>query len=452
MRYFKITLFVYMCSFFYTESHAQEKNKPWLISVGINSVDNRIPTNIGGLFEDYFGLEEDQNVLLAISTFSASKYLKNGFSVGVNASINEIEKEFGKEEGDSEDFFFAAGVNLRYDVNELVGETGWFDPFVSLGVNYTSIEDDNDYRVGIGYGFHTWFNESLGLTFASSYNHNFERTGNDYFQHSLGVSFRFGVKDMDGDGVSDKKDTCPNEAGLLEFNGCPDTDGDGIVNADDACPNTAGSIDLRGCPDSDGDGVANAHDACPNAAGSMESNGCPDSDGDGVLDKNDFCVRQVGPVSNNGCPWPDTDGDGVLDKNDKCIDQFGLVSNQGCPESIIKATKKIIDFKKSISFDSGKSSFKSGVANELDSVAEIMKTFSGMNFKIKGHTDSVGATAFNLNLSKARASAVKEYLVSKGVDADRLYDEGFGKERPIASNNTAKERAMNRRVEIVAIK
>ena len=450
MRYFKITLFVcfFVC---YAESHAQDEKNPWLLSVGLNSVDNRTPTSIEGSFRDYLGVDQDQNVL-AISSFSASRYLKNGFSVGVNTSINEIEKGFGKQEGDSKDFFFAVGANLRYDVNELVGETGWFDPFVSLGVNFTSIEDDDNYRVGVGYGFHTWFNESLGLTFASSYNHNFEAIGNDYFQHSLGFSFRFEGKDTDGDGVSDKKDICPNEAGLLEFNGCPDTDGDGIVNVDDACPNTAGSIDLQGCPDSDGDGVANADDACPNAAGSMESKGCPDSDGDGVLDKNDFCVRQVGPVSNNGCPWPDTDGDGVLDKNDKCIDQVGSVSNQGCPESITEVAKKIIDFKKFISFDSGKSSFESGVANELDSVAEIMKTFSGVNFKIKGYTDSTGSTAFNLNLSKARASEVKEYLVSKGVDANRLHEEGFGKERPIAPNKTAKGRAMNRRVEIVVIK
>lgn len=449
MKYLKVALLGVLSMFLCLESHAQDENNPWLISLGLNSVDNRIGKSVSSAFEDYFGLN-DQNTLFAMTTFSVNRYLKNGFSAGVEFSINEIEEGFGRD--NSEDFFFAIGANLRYDVNELVGETGWFDPFVSLKANFTSIEDDDDYRVGLGYGFHTWFNEKIGLTFESSYNHNFDETGNDYFQHSLGVSFRFGEKDSDGDGVSDPKDVCPDEAGLPKFNGCPDSDGDGIVNADDACPNAAGSIDLQGCPDSDGDGVADVNDACPNAAGSIDLQGCPDSDGDGVLDKNDNCPNEVGPRGNNGCPWPDTDGDGVLDKDDKCIDQAGPISNQGCPELSVEAVKKLSDFAKTISFNSGKFSFKAGVVKELDGVVEIMKAFSSVNFNIEGYTDSVGSDTLNLKLSKARANAVKEYLISNGIDASRLNAEGYGEERPIASNKTATGRSVNRRVEIIAIK
>ena len=62
--------------------------------------------------------------------------------------------------------------------------------------------------------------------------------------------------DSDGDGIYDKHDACPNEAGLEQFNGCPDSDGDGIEDSKDACPNSAGLAELNGCPDSDGDGIA----------------------------------------------------------------------------------------------------------------------------------------------------------------------------------------------------
>ncbi|MEW6578671.1 MAG: thrombospondin type 3 repeat-containing protein, partial [Chloroflexota bacterium] len=72
--------------------------------------------------------------------------------------------------------------------------------------------------------------------------------------------------------------------------------------------------------DSDGDGILDKDDACPGQAGPAENGGCPwpDSDGDGVLDKDDACPGQAGPAENGGCPWPDSDGDGVLDKDDAC--------------------------------------------------------------------------------------------------------------------------------------
>jgi hypothetical protein len=82
--------------------------------------------------------------------------------------------------------------------------------------------------------------------------------------------------DADGDGVADKDDTCPNEAGLAALAGCPDADGDGIADKDDTCPNEAGLAALDGCPDADGDGIADKDDTCPNEAGVAALNGCPE--------------------------------------------------------------------------------------------------------------------------------------------------------------------------------
>lgn len=68
-----------------------------------------------------------------------------------------------------------------------------------------------------------------------------------------------------------------------------------------------------------------------------------------------------------------------------------------------------------------------------------------------GHTDGVGSDEYNQKLSIRRAEAVKAYLVSKGIEANRVYTEGKGKKQPVADNKTAEGRAKNRRVEIEVV-
>jgi OOP family OmpA-OmpF porin len=68
-----------------------------------------------------------------------------------------------------------------------------------------------------------------------------------------------------------------------------------------------------------------------------------------------------------------------------------------------------------------------------------------------GHTDSIGSDAYNQKLSVRRAEAVKAYLVSKGIEANRIYTEGKGEKQPVADNKTKDGRAKNRRVEIEVI-
>ena len=237
---------------------------------------------------------------------------------------------------------------------------------------------------------------------------------------------------------------------LKEFNGCPDAVGDGVKDSDDACPNDAGLAAMNGCPDADGDGVADKDDMCPNSKGTKANKGCPDTDGDGVLDKDDKCASVAGPAANSGCPWPDTDGDGVLDKDDNCKNEVGPASNKGCPEPVItkEATDVIAFTAKSILFNSGRASFKTGVSKQLDAIADVMAKYNKATFAIGGHTDSSGPAANNLKLSEKRAMAVRDYLVRKGVAATRLEAKGFGEGFPVDSNKTRAGMANNRRVEI----
>ena len=177
-----------------------------------------------------------------------------------------------------------------------------------------------------------------------------------------------------------------------------------------------------------------------------------DTDGDGVADKDDACVDVAGPKENNGCPWPDTDGDGIADKDDKCPTVKGTAANNGCPEVTAEVIKELNNFSKAILFNSGKATIRPESNLKLEEIVKVMNNFSTANFVLEGYTDSTGSVVKNLQLSKDRAAAVKEYLVANGINADRLSSEGYGIEKPIASNKTEAGRAQNRRVEILLAK
>ena len=431
---------------------AQDSDNPWAVGFGVNAVDVRIPSDFGDYAKDYIGTS-DWNILPSISRVTVDRYLNDGFTLQLAGSLNKIETF--RTEDDMDELYWAIDANVKYDLNNLVGNTGWWDPYVYVGGGYTSLADEGEGMLNAGAGFNFWFNDNLGLNFQTGGKKEFADKVRDHFQHSIGLVFKFGGKDTDGDGVYDKDDACPEVAGLKEFNGCPDTDGDGIKDSDDACPEVAGLAALNGCPDADGDGIADKDDACPTEKGTKANNGCPDADGDGVVDGKDKCPNEAGPAANNGCPWPDTDGDGVLDKDDKCPNEAGVASNNGCPEVVIKeeAVKKLNEFARAIYFNSGKTSFRTGVTGKLDLIAGIMKEYPKANFSIQGHTDSSGSNTLNQRLSEKRAKAVLDYLITKGgIDSKRLTSAGFGEDYPIADNKTRAGRAENRRVEIKLVK
>lgn len=216
-----------------------------------------------------------------------------------------------------------------------------------------------------------------------------------------------------------------------------DTDGDGIADSDDKCPAIAGLAKYGGCPipDTDGDGINDENDKCSSVAGLAKYGGCPipDSDGDGINDENDKCPSAAGLAKYDGCPIPDTDGDGVNDEMDKCVNTAGIAENLGCPEMIFYYKK------------AGANLSAEDKVN-LDKLVEWMGRHPDLSISIEGHTSTLGATDYNQKLSEKRAQNSVKYLVSKGIDPNRLKAVGYGEQFPIGDNSTEEGRAKSRRV------
>ncbi|MFH6956421.1 OmpA family protein [Flavobacterium aquidurense] len=458
-------------------SHAQDSNNPWAISFGVNAVDTRTSSGAGsGFFDQHFSqpfaAKDNWNILPSLSYIGVSRYVGSGFSVGLQGSVNKIDKyvtfnpsapghdsrgNVVTNPGDL--MYYGIDATIKYSFQELI-KSKVIDPSLSVGGGYTFFGDSSYGTVNPGAGITFWFTDAIGLELATRYKWSVSGDREDaagvpdapsHFQHTAGLVFKFGGKDTDGDGIYDKDDACPDVAGLKQFNGCPDTDGDGIVDASDACPTEFGLAALNGCPDRDGDGVADKDDACPDVAGLKQFNGCPDTDGDGVPDKDDKCPTVAGPKENGGCPFLDADKDGVADKDDDCPTVYGPASNRGCPEVTTEALEDLKVQARAVYFNSGKATFKAGdkeTPARLDAIKEILKNYPNAKFSIEGHTDSTGSAKINDKLSKERAEAVMNALIQRGVNPENLEAKGFGSSQPVASNKTAAGKAQNRRTEI----
>lgn len=262
--------------------------------------------------------------------------------------------------------------------------------------------------------------------------------------------------DSDMDGVVDSKDNCPSTmAGIMvDANGCAkDSDNDGILDSSDKCPGTLAGVmvDAKGCAkDSDNDGVIDSNDQCPDTMTGIKVNskGCPkDSDNDGVADSYDKCPGTAtgAQVDATGCDVNrDDDNDGIVNNKDKCPGTVAgtVVDTQGCE---LKANIKL----DKVQFNTGTMVLSRESQSILEDIAQTLNNNQHLNFEIAGHTDSLGSYQSNVNLSQKRAEAVRDFLVNKGVAANRLTAKGYGPDKPAASNDTSEGRSKNRRVELI---
>lgn len=165
------------------------------------------------------------------------------------------------------------------------------------------------------------------------------------------------------------------------------------------------------------------------------------------------------------CEVLDSDHDGVPDYRDKCPDTPAgqKVDKVGCPlpeaakpepAAVAPAAAPApapapLPKMAGVNFDFDKAVVRPADFANLDQDAATLKEWGNVKVEVAGHTDSVGTEQYNMGLSERRANAVREYLISRGVAADRLTVKGYGESMPIADNTTAEGRFKNRRVELV---
>jgi outer membrane protein OmpA-like peptidoglycan-associated protein len=432
-------------------------------------------------------------------------YLRHGFSHSfvVDLSLGYA-KTYDDTTADSDMSFSLSNSDNAYSKLEgmlfsLTGSFytmtgGGFQPYVLAGIgidswrikNYPGSQAYyvNDLAARMGAGLNLWMGESFTIDVQGRFSIglvNLSRHGSTtayrqgdwsewdkrpfraFLEPSIGLTYYVGKEhDTDGDGVKDKLDSCPDTplGAVVDQSGCPiDSDGDGVYDGLDLCANTPARavVDISGCPlDSDGDGVYDGLDQCPNtpAGAPIDLKGCPlDTDGDGVFDyKDKQPATPKGAIVDEWGVALDTDNDGVYDGLDKCpTTEAGVeVDKNGCPVDVKPPTTKITLH---ISYTPG--SYEPDVEAKavLDELARTLRAYVGTKIEINGFTDSQGAEEFNMTLSQKRAEAVMNYLLSQGIESDRMKAQGFG-ENPaffIGDNGTAQGRKENRRVEIISI-
>lgn len=216
-----------------------------------------------------------------------------------------------------------------------------------------------------------------------------------------------------------------------------DKDGDGIPDDVDQCPDVAEDMDnfedIDGCPDydNDQDGIYDAQDQCPNEA----------EDRDGFQDV-------------DGCPDLDNDKDKIVDADDACPNNpetvNGYKDTDGCPDEKPQEIKQTLILK-GVNFKTASAELLEESYYVLEHVYNSLEAYQNVKVEIGGHTDDQGSNDYNLALSYDRAKSVMNYLVMRGIAADRIVARGYGEERPIAQNTTPEGRAKNRRVEVVPL-
>ena len=182
MKHLKVALLALLLITGFNNVNAQDQNNPWAISLGVNAVDF-YPTNAvgqGAWFDEFANAADHYNILPALSKITVSKYLDDGFSFEVAGTINKISKVGDNSIGDLS--YFGLDGALKYDLNKIIGDTSWFNPYGSVGGGYTWLDDFGTGTFNVGGGINFWFSENVGLNIESKYKHAFESAIVQHFQ------------------------------------------------------------------------------------------------------------------------------------------------------------------------------------------------------------------------------------------------------------------------------
>ncbi|WP_350288818.1 OmpA family protein [uncultured Croceitalea sp.] len=164
----------------------------WIFGIGFNVVDDA-----GSEFTDFFNVEDNWNIVPFPSRLSIGKYFNNGLGLELIGSYNKymVGKTVDNQVNQTDIDYYAVDARVSYDLNKILGETGFFDPYVGIGVGYTDANNTGRGTYNATVGFRTWFSDKFGLDFNSTgkWAMSTENASN-HIQHAAGLVYRFGAE------------------------------------------------------------------------------------------------------------------------------------------------------------------------------------------------------------------------------------------------------------------
>tara|TARA_R110001592_G_scaffold164333_4_gene398417 strand:+ start:537 stop:1718 length:1182 start_codon:yes stop_codon:yes gene_type:complete len=165
----------------------------WIVGVGFNAVDDS-----GNVFDGLFNVGQEWNIVPFPSRVSIGRYFKNGLGIEAIGTYNKY------KEGNIIDAvvlledisYYGLDARLTYDLNQIIGQTGWFDPYIGIGAGYTDANNLGRGTYNAVVGFRTWFSDRWGLDFSSSgkWAMSQDNGATNHIQHAVGVLYQFGIE------------------------------------------------------------------------------------------------------------------------------------------------------------------------------------------------------------------------------------------------------------------
>ncbi|GMU87209.1 MAG: hypothetical protein AMXMBFR48_24500 [Ignavibacteriales bacterium] len=234
--------------------------------------------------------------------------------------------------------------------------------------------------------------------------------------------------DSDGDDLNDFAEVKTYMSSPLE----KDTDGDKLSDYDEVMTHKTSPIKA----DTDGDKLSDYDEVKTHKTDPLKT----DTDGDSLSDYDEIMTHKTNPLNR------DTDGGTVADNEEIKRGSDPLDKND---DVVTVGVALVLE---GITFATGKADITPESEATLQKALKTFSLFPEISVEIAGHTDNKGSKASNVKLSQRRADAVRTWLISKGVDKNRVTAKGYGPNKPIADNATEEGRAKNRRIEFIRTK
>ncbi len=349
----------------------------WMVGVGWNFIDDS-----GDAFNDFTTIKDQWNGVAFPSRINVGRYWKSGLGLELIGTYNNY-KAGNTIDGItiSEDIpYWGIDTRLSYDLNKLVGETGFFDPYVGVGLGYSDANNLGRGTYNAIIGFRTWFSDRWGLDFSSSGKWSFGNEASNHIQHAVAVIYQFNIKK----GLSEKGE---EKLALLQ-----------------------------------------------------------------EMEKEQQRIQDSLLAARNA----EEEARLLAERMEKEKEAARLAAVEQAKKDRFNRLQQSLDSLGSVYFAFDSSYLDIASKNTLDAVASLMTQYPEYQFEVHAHADSRGPADYNQWLSERRAQRTLDYLMSKGISAERVKGIGHGESKLINGcvdgvRCSKAEHQQNRRSEITVI-